>query len=155
MARILRPLERDYAETEPAYTTFDWKVDEMQYGDTVQVERDGYSRNARGFIVEDEVWFREVPPDNHEEWWNNVISEHYDRDWRVDHDPNMILYFKITGRNYFQVPFPRFHEVDKEAILRLAHFMKEFGVPPECNITWAISDIGILRNNAEDFYEII
>lgn len=155
MARIPRPSERDYSGDEPAYTEFDWKLDDIKFTETIQYRRDGYHRNARGFIVENEVWFNEVPPSNHEEWWDDVISQHYDRHWRTDHEPNMILYFKITAANYFQIPFPRFHEVDNEGILRVAHFMKQFGVPESCNVTWAISDIGIMHNNAGDFYEII
>lgn len=137
-----------------AYTEFEWRLEETTYRDLVQMDPDATNRNARGFVVEDEVWFKEIPPRDHSEWYDDVIRDEYGRELDST-DPNLILYVKVPTPGQFLVPQPVWQRVDSEAVCRLAHFLRAFEVPRHVDVYWRVNDHGSMRNQASAYYELI
>lgn len=107
---------------------YDWKTQFIHYDDLIHTRRE-YVVHARGFTLDEDVWFDQYAVrKGHSRFWHDIISDNYENAEQWDDVSDNSLYWSLTGSGSFVLQHPKIENMNKKHTRNLCSFlMNEWG----------------------------
>lgn len=130
----------------------EWRFGETT-ADDIQHVKSQLCSHARGFVLDNEIWFDQYAVMmGHRFAWNSFVSHHYpdDEKW-VDVSDNA-LYFSFTGSGNFVIQYPIGNNLTKKHLETLYALCQKLELDPEYDILLRNEEYDSRTNNNDVTY---